>query len=328
MKWNPEIAISTACFDGYPLRSALEHLALISGTSIELAYIAGYVEEFSEELFSEDNAQKIRRLLGETHCRCTAVSAHTDLASPGGLERGLRRIRFTASIGAIRVVSNAAPVAHRGQFFHNLEQFTQEAERAGVQLLLENPGDGRTNVVDNGATAVEIVSRFGGSAIGVNYDFGNVISHFQERVRPEDDWLPARSSVSYFHIKDVGVATDWDGDRPIATSADALRGGTGGTGTGQADETGPTGVRAERVWLYPEIGTGMIDYASILPMIARDAVVSALGVELPLRLRRSVSNPAGRTPAPLPEDEIVGIVQRSVSFVRDAIAGGAEDQAW
>lgn len=288
MQWNPEIAISTACFDGYPLRGALDRLASIPQTSVELAYIAGYVEEFSEELFSEENARVIRSVLTETNCRCTAVSAHTDLASPGGLERGLRRIRFTASIGASRVVSNAAPIGHREQFFENLEQFAREAERAGVELLLENPGDGRTNVVDDGATAVEIVSQFRGSAIGINYDFGNVISHFQERVRPEEDWLSARSSVSYFHIKDVGTAPDSDSD-------------------------------TERVWLYPEIGTGMIDYASILPMIADDAVVPALGIELPLRLRRSASNPAGRTPAPLSEDEIMGIVRRSVAFVQNAI---------
>jgi sugar phosphate isomerase/epimerase len=318
MQWNPEIAVSTAAFDGYPLRRALERLASVPDTSIELAYIAGYVEDFSEELFSETNADKIRRLLSETNSLCSGVSAHTDLASEGGLDRGLRRIRFTAAIGAARVVSNAAPVAYRDVFLKNLEEFAKEAERVGVELLLENPGDGRTNVVDNGATAADVVSRFKGSAIGINYDFGNVISHFQERVRPEEDWLPVRSSVSYFHIKDVGVADGSDSGE-AATSGDSNHGDSTHRENDHADGTGAP----ERVWLYPEIGTGMIDYSSILPMIAEDAVVPALGIELPLRLRRSVSNPAGRTPTPLDEEEIIGIVRRSVSFVRNAIGSNA-----
>ena len=289
MGWKPDIAVSTACFDGYPLRRALETLSAVPDTSIELAYIAGYVENFSEELFSPDNAQAIRTLLTDTGSVCSAVSAHTDLASEGGLDRGIRRIQFAGAIGASRVVSNAAVVEHRDAFYRNLETLVREAERAGVCLLLENPGDGKTNVIDDGAGAADFISRFTGSAVGINYDFGNVISHFRERVRPEQDWLPLRSSVSYFHIKDVDVL---------------------------ADDAG-----TERTWFYPEIGTGMIDYAGILPLIATDRVVPAMGVELPLRLRRSVSNPAGRTPHPLSEDEILAIVQRSVRFVRGLIAG-------
>lgn len=284
MNWKPKIAISTACFDGYPLRSALERLATVRDTSIELAYIAGYVEDFSEDLFSTGNAKTIRKLLDDTGSSCSAVSAHTDLASEGGLDRGVRRIEFAGAIGASRVVSNAAVIAHRDSFFRNLEKLVREAECVGVCLLLENPGDGKTNVVDNGATADELISRFSGSALGINYDFGNVVSHFRERVRPEEDWLPVRSSVSYFHIKDVDVVDD--------------------------DEI------TERTWFYPEIGTGMIDYEAILPMIAADRAVGAIGVELPLRLRRSTANPAGRTSRPLPEDEILAIAQRSVSFIR------------
>jgi sugar phosphate isomerase/epimerase len=278
MNWQPEIAISTACFDGYPLQVALEALSDFDGVSIELAYIAGYVESFSEDLFTETHAGEVVKLLVTSGTACSAVSAHTDLATEGGLDRGLRRIRFAAEIGAKKVITNAAAIRNRDTFLSNLDQFAREAERCDIDLLLENPGDGITNVVDDGGSAAELAGAYAGTRIGINYDFGNVISHFRESVRPEDDWLPVRQLARYFHLKDV--------------------------------------ARQEDQWYYPELGTGMIDYRSILKVIALDRRVDSLGLELPLRLRRTRDVPNGRTSQPMRLNEIIGTVQRSLEFLK------------
>lgn len=278
MTWRPRIAISTACFDGYPLQVALETLSAFEGISIELAYIAGYVENFSEDLFTGTHAGEVVKLLGACGVACSAVSAHTDLATEGGLDRGLRRIRFAAEIGAEKVITNAAAIGNRDSFLSNLDEFAREADRCDIDLLLENPGDGITNVVNDGGSAAELAGAYAGTRVGINYDFGNVISHFRESVRPEADWLPVRQHARYFHLKDV--------------------------------------ARQDDQWYYPELGTGMIDYKAILKTIALDRNVDSLGLELPLRLRRSLDVPNGRTPQPMGLDEITGTVQRSLEFLK------------
>ena len=275
--WNPTIAVSTACFDGYSLEKTLKELAAIAVPSVELAYIDGYVSNFSEALFSDENAKTVRGMFDAAGVSCTAVSAHTDLSTGDALDRVRRRIRFAAAIGAERVVTNAAIVENEATFLQNLETLAREAEEAGVDLLLENPGDGRQNVVNDGATAAALEKRLELPRVYINYDFGNVVSHFYEKVRPEEDWEPVRRIARYFHIKDVRK----DGED----------------------------------YSYPEIGTGILDYAAILAAIGEDKLVPALGLELPLRLRRRPDASPYRIEEPLSVEEIRGIVERSLSFL-------------
>lgn len=276
--WRPHLVVSTAPYDGHPTHVALESLATYDEISIELAYIDGYVEHFSEELFTDRHAQETIVALSETGTTCYAVSAHTDLAGDAGLDRGLRRIRFAGSIGASCVVSNAARIAGADSFRANLEAFAREAERSRVELLLENPGDGKRNVVDDGRTAAALAREWTGTPIGINYDFGNVISHFDESVQPEEDFQPLRTLARYLHLKDV--------------------------------------VREGDAWRYPSIGTGMIDYRRVLSEVRQDAHLPAVGIELPLRLRRTRDVPNARIPDRMPLSAITGAITESLAFVR------------
>ncbi|MFW5843917.1 MAG: sugar phosphate isomerase/epimerase family protein [Spirochaetota bacterium] len=275
--WNPTIAVSTACFDGYSLEKTLEELAGSAVPSVELAYIDGYVSNFSEALFDDAKAKTVRGMMDAAGTECTAVSAHTDLSTGDALERVRRRIRFTAAIGADRVVTNAAIIENEVTFLKNLETLAREAESAGVDLLLENPGDGRQNVVNDGATAAALFERLDLPRVSINYDFGNVVSHFYEKVRPEEDWKPIRRIAGYFHLKDVAK----EGEN----------------------------------YCYPELGTGVIDYPSILAGIREDKRVPALGLEIPLRLRRRPDASPYRIDEPLSVPEIRGIVERSLRFL-------------
>ncbi len=287
MAWQPTLAVSTACFDGYSLDRALKELADLGAPSVELAYIDGYVSGFSEELFSDVHGAEVRELLADAGVSCSAVSAHTDLSVGDALDRVMRRIRFGKAVGAACVVTNAAVVENRSLFVDNLAILAQEAEQNAVELLLENPGDGKENVVNDGSTAVALATELGSGAVGINYDFGNVVSHFFERVRPEEDWLPLRRIARYFHLKDVS--------------------------------------KEGANYAFPALGSGLIDYERILDGIAKDQSVPALGIELPLRLRRRPDASPFRLENPLPVSEIRRSVSDSLTFVRRhlGIAGGS-----
>jgi sugar phosphate isomerase/epimerase len=275
--WRPTIAVSTACFDGYSLDKTVEELAAIPVPSIELAYIDGYVSNFSEALFSDQNALRVRKMFESAGVTCSAVSAHTDLSTSDALDRVRSRIHFTAAVGAQRVVTNAAIIENEATFLRNLETLAREAEDAEVDLLLENPGDGRQNVVNDGATAAALEKRLELPRVYINYDFGNVVSHFYQQVKPEEDWKAVRRVARYFHIKDVGKeGTDY---------------------------------------FYPEIGTGILDYGSILSKIAEDRLVPALGLEIPLRLRRRSDASPYRIETPLSVSEIRAILERSLAYL-------------
>lgn len=276
--WNPELLVSTACYDGYSLEVALKQFSEINVSLVELAYIEGYVGGFSEELFSLAHAKKVRRVLQESGIECRAVSAHTDLAEDDPITKIERRVRFVSEIGSSRLITNAARSENRDTFLRTIDAVIPVLEANNVKLLLENPGIAIENVVNDGMTARRTVEAIGHRLVGTNYDFGNISSHFLGQVRPEEDWQTVRNVVEYVHIKDV-----------------SLEG---------------------KNWCYPEIGTGDIDYESILSEISEDKRSPALGLELPLRLRRRPDATPFRVGEPLGPEAIREIVTRSIDFVR------------
>lgn len=140
---------------------------------------------------------------------------------------------FAAASGASRVVTNAAVKENEAVFLSNLEQLSEEAERRNVDSLLENPGDGKPNVINDGETVAALLTALKLPRVQVNYDFGNVISHFFKKVRPEQDWSSARRVANYFLLRDIA----FDGEDRC----------------------------------FPELGTGVIDYVSVLATIRHDA---------------------------------------------------------
>jgi sugar phosphate isomerase/epimerase len=115
--------------------------------------------------------------------------------------------------------------------------------------------------------------------VRLNYDFGNVISHFYGTVRPEEDFLPAIPYTVHYHIKDV-IAFD------------------GG-------------------WRHTEVGKGSIDYGAILKTLVMKWPGVPASLEIPLRLTRAKDASPRRGDSPLPIDEIRGIVKGSFEYVEN-----------
>ena len=278
---NP-ILISTAAFDGYDLATAISEIAAIGADAIELAFIEGYTDPFTEEDFNQTNADRIATCLEKHNLPCLSFSAHMDLTKDQAVNIFNKRMVFARMLGARYIVSNAAPLQNRNQFMANIVELGQAAAELGMTIALENPGDGKPNVIDTAEQGARVIDEIGLDSVKLNYDAGNLISHCFEKVKPEEDYRHAISQTLHYHIKDV----DRQGDS----------------------------------WGFTEIGRGMIDYQNILKEVAADPRPLPLSLEIPLRITRAKDASPIRAEAPVELGKIRKVLTNSIDFVRNAVA--------
>ncbi len=270
------ISISTVAYDGHPLFEALDHLKRIGISHVELAFIEGYTDEYNESIFTLQYARTLRNRLHDLGLLCRALSAHMDLGSDEAVVRFGRRMEFAAEVGAAVILTNAAPGNEEKKFFSNIKPITAKAETLNLVVALENPGDGKDNLINTGKEGAELIKRINSHRIRLNYDFGNLISHLFEKVRPEDDFKHAVSCCAHLHMKDV-----------------------------KAGEEG---------WFFPPVGSGDIDYRMIIrDLIPQDLSFS---LEVPTRLRRRKDASPYRISPPPDIAEVDEALKASLAFVR------------
>ena len=275
------ISVSTAAFDGYDLSVAIDEISRLGVDHVEIAFIQGYTDPFGEEAFSPENAGRIQKLLSETGLSCFALSAHMNLGTKGSAETFRRRMEFARQIGAKVIVTNAGPGQEKKAFIKNMETLSREAESLNLIIGLENPGDGKENIINSGKDGAMVVREIDSEWVKLNYDFGNVISHFYERIRPEEDFIDALPFSAHLHIKDV-------------------------KSNGQG-------------WSFVEIGKGSIDYSLILKTLASKYPQIPISLEIPLRITRDRDASPRRAASPLPLDEIRNVLKGSLDYVKGII---------
>ncbi|UCD79470.1 MAG: sugar phosphate isomerase/epimerase [Desulfobacterales bacterium] len=278
---NP-LLISTAAYDGYDLATAFREISAIGVDLVEIAFIEGYTDPFTEGYFNAENADKILTLLAEYNLRCLSFSSHVDLSQKGIVDIFKNRMAFARKVGSTYIVSNAAPLQNKRRFMENISELGHTAETMNMIIVLENPGDGKANVIDSAEPAARVIEEIGLDAVKINYDFGNLLSHCFEKIRPEEDYKFAVDSTAHYHIKDVA-----------------------------ADEAG---------WYFTQIGKGSIDYRRILKELAALPEPLPLSLEIPLRIRRAPDASPRRAPLPIDLKLIRQVMQRSVEFVRTTLA--------
>jgi len=282
---NNPILISTAAYDGYDLATAFKEISALGVDLVEIAFIQGYTDPFTEAYFKPENAAQILNLLAACGLKCMSFSSHVDLSQPGIVDLFKNRMAFARRVGATYIVTNAAPLKNKRRFMQHIKELGQTAERMQMVIVLENPGDGKANVIDSGQPAAHLIEEIGLDAVKVNYDFGNLLSHCFEKLRPEEDYKFAVNCTAHYHIKDVAF-----------------------------DESG---------WYFTRIGKGSIDYRRILRELAALPEAVPLSLEIPLRIRRAPDASPRRAPMPVGLDKIRRVMQGSLEFVRTALAAGA-----
>ena len=279
---NP-VLISTAAYDGYDLATAFQEISRAGVDLVEIAFIEGYTDPFTEDYFNDENAAEIAARMAEHHLKCLSFSSHVDLSRDGIVEIFSKRMAFAKKLGAKYIVSNAAPLTQKVQFMENIRELGQTAAGLNMVIVLENPGDGRANVMDSGEPAAKLIEEIGRDNVKINYDFGNLLSHCFEKIRPETDYKFVRQCAVHYHIKDVA-----------------------------SDDAG---------WYFTEIGQGTIDYRTILKELAALPEPVPLSLEIPLRIWRAPDASPRRASHPVELAEIRRVMKRSVEFVKKALAG-------
>lgn len=279
---NNPILISTAAYDGYDFSVSFKEISDLEIKQVEVAFIEGYTDPFTEEYFSNANAKLILSILDTYGLTCLSFASHIDLSQDNAVDIFKGRMDFAKAIGATYIISNAGPEQRKKKFMENIEQLAQWAEPLDMMIVLENPGDGKKNVIDHGETAPTVIKQIGSKSVRLNYDFGNLISHCFEKLRPEDDYKPALPYTAHFHIKDV--ASDASG------------------------------------WHFTEIGRGDIDYDTILKELALEPNPHPLCLEIPLRVSRARDASPRRATSPVALKEIRRVMSGSLRFVQRALS--------
>jgi len=279
---NHPILISTAAYDGYEPSVSLAEIAKLGLHQVELAFIEGYTDPFTEDVFSEANAKRMADILREYGLSCLSFSAHMDLSGDQAINIFDRRMRFAQMLGAKYILSNAGPLKRGPIFFKNMEKLAKLADALDIIIALENPGDGKTNIINSGQDAPSVLREIGSSRVSLNYDFGNLISHCFERVKPEEDYRHALPYTGHFHIKDV--------------------------------------VSDKKGWHFTEIGKGAIDYQTILKELAGLPEAVPLSLEIPLRITRAKDASPRRADTRVDLKTIEQVMKGSLDFVREALS--------
>ena len=281
---NNPLIISTAAYDGYDLAVAFEEIAQTGVDLVEIAFIEGYTDPFTEDYFNDRNAAKISALLDNFGLKCLSFSSHVNLAGEGIVDIFKNRMSFARKLGARYIISNAAPLAAKDQFMKNIAELGETAASLDMIIGLENPGDGNPNIIDSGEPAARAIEEIGLASVTINYDFGNLLSHCFSKLKPEQDYKHVLPQSGHFHIKDVAF-----------------------------DESSG--------WYFTEIGKGTIDYETILKELAAFSNTVPLSLEIPLRVSRASDASPRRASQPVALEEIRRVMKGSVDFVKRVLSG-------
>jgi sugar phosphate isomerase/epimerase len=280
---NNPLIISTAAYDGYDLDVVLGEISETGVDLVEIAFIEGYTAPFTEAYFNQENAAKIRALLTKFHLECLSFSSHMDLARKGAVDIFKRRMTFAKNVGAKYIISNAASQQNKIRFMENIAVLGRTAEALDMIIALENPGDGKANVIDSAEPAARAVEEIGLESVKINYDFGNLLSHCFGKIKPEEDYKHVLAQTAHFHIKDVA-----------------------------SDDSG---------WYFTEIGKGCIDYRTVLRELVAGSEPVPLSLEIPLRVRRAPDASPRRASRPVDLAQIRKVMTGSVNFVKKVLTG-------
>lgn len=276
MRDRSSIVVSLAPFDGHPFATAVETVAALGVTCVEPAIIAGYTDPFEETIFTRELARSMRSEARQAGVRCVAFSAHVDIGAPGGRDQVMRRLEFAREMEAGRLVTNAALEEYRDEFFRAMDRLIPVAEELQVVIALENPGDGRPNLMDSAEDATALATHFASPWVSINYDPGNLLTH-RPGIAPEEDARNLGARLSSLHLKDGAVA----GDR--------LR--------------------------FTALGRGAIDYARILAHTDALTPRPEYSIEIPLRVSREPGGRPYRDPEPAPLEQIRDVLQESLAWL-------------
>ncbi len=235
------LSINTLAYEGYDLTIALQEIANIGASHVELGFTRGFAEGLTEAHFSEASARKISRLLADLGLSSIALSAHIDLTTEDAVDELKRRIDFGKRLGVKIVNTKVGAKSGRQQFEKNIEPIADYAVSMNIIIGLENPAEGTDQIIASGETGAEIVKAIGSDFIKLNYDFGNAFTYSKGTVNPVQDYKEALPHACHLHLKDL--------------------------------------KRSNNGWDFSQIGAGVVGYDTILKELVEEKRLLPLSIE-------------------------------------------------
>jgi sugar phosphate isomerase/epimerase len=276
---NPLISINTLAYEGYDLTTAMREIAKIGTGHVELGFTRGYTEGLSESHFSEASAKRINHLLSDFGLSSIAVAAHTDLTTNVAVDELKRRIDFGKNLGVEIVHTKVGAISGRKQFEKNIQPIADYAESMNMIIGLENPAEGKDQIISSGRTGAEIIKTIGSDFVKLNYDFGNAFTYSKGKIDPAVDYKEALPYACHLHLKDLKQE-----------------------GSG---------------WQFSQIGKGVINYETIFKELIEERKPMPLGIEHLFIYNASEDLIVNRLQRPPSLSQISDSLKRSIAYVQD-----------
>jgi L-ribulose-5-phosphate 3-epimerase len=230
------LAGHTNSYHTYSQDEALAGIAEAGYKGVELSAVPGWTEHVD----LDRDSGELRRQLEGYGLQPVSLSAHSDLTTNGGLEHGIKAVRWAADFG-IPIVNTAvgghqSADENEASFLANIGALADEAERVGIKVGLEVHGD----IMASGAITLPLLEKIGRDSIGINYDTANVV--FYSGDDAVDDVAKVADKLVHVHLKES-------------------KGGKG-------------------VWNFGQIGTGDIDFAGVLSVLREAGYEGPYSVEI------------------------------------------------
>ncbi len=276
------LSINTIAYEGYDLQTALQELANIGVTHVEIGFTRGYTKGLTEQYFSEESSREIKQQMSDFGLTSVALSAHTDLTTPNAVDEMKRRIDFGKMLGVQVVNTKVGGLEGREQFEENIIPIADYAKSMDIIVGLENPAEGRDQIISSGLTGAEVVQLIGSDHVKLNYDFGNSFTFSKGAVDPAKDYKFALPHACYLHLKDL--------------------------------------KKKEGGWYFSQIGAGVIDYPTIFKELIANNALLPLSIEQIFIFEASEDFTVFRKPHPQPLSYINKNLQNSIAFVKSLVA--------
>lgn len=240
------LAVNTSIYDGYDTEMVFASIKKCGFKFFELAYNQGYVGNLNSSLFSNENADKINKLKEKYGLSTVALGCTMDLSTDGLADIFAERLRFAQKIGVTYINVCTTKMENKAKLVTNLKSLRPLLQETGSILCLENGGDYNYNAFVTVKDGVELLNKLGTDHYAFNFDPGNMVT-IDNSLDVVGESLASLDYCQHFHVKDVAILN-------------------------------------EKFRFIPINGTGLINYANIVPQLkVRNLPFS---VEIPLRIYR------------------------------------------
>lgn len=197
-------SISTVAYAGYDIEQALDSIASLGVSNIELALIQGAVYDLDEDTLCEEYVSHIKALLDARRMSCTSLAAHCPISIDDCGELLAKRVRLTHLLECPRLILYAPRDGSLSQFKRAAEAAIAMAKHYQIKILIENVGDQQPYMLNDSRDFDAVAAEFDSATLGINFDPGNLASH-----RPNNnllyDSIKSLDVAEHIHIKDLVV---------------------------------------------------------------------------------------------------------------------------